>query len=97
MRKLGSIVSRTRTGLIVVKTELKDPRRTVGAIVYDEAMKRIGRIIDVIGPVDSPYVVVKPDSREIVDLIEPGNLYYYIERKTRRRMSRGSLRKRRKR
>ncbi len=97
MRRLGTIVSKTKAGLIVVKSQLKDPRRIVGAIVYDKYMKRIGKIVDVMGPVDSPYVVVKPDSKEIVDLIESGYLYYYIERKSRKRGGRTPKKGRRRR
>lgn len=96
MRRLGAIVTKTKTGLIVVKASLRDPRRIIGAIVYDKDMKRVGKIVDVMGPVDSPYVVVKPDSKEIADLIEPGYLYYYLERKYRRRRGK-ALRKRRRR
>jgi len=97
MRRLGTIVSKTKTGLIVVKSQLKDPRRIVGAIVYDKDMKRVGKIVDVMGPIDSPYVVVKPDSKEIADLIESGYLYYYIERRPRRRGRKAPRKSRRRR
>ena len=54
MRKLGRVFNKTRNGLIVVQSLLKDPRRLVGASVYDEDLKKIGKVIDVIGRVDSP-------------------------------------------
>jgi RNA-binding protein len=81
MRKLGEIVVKTRDKLLIVKSRLRDPRRVVGAIVYDRDLKRIGRVVDVIGRVNEPYVVIKPDNKDIVDYIEPGPVYYYIEKK----------------
>lgn len=74
----------TKDGLVVVKSALKDPRRLVGSIVYDKDMRRIGRIVDVIGRVDSPYVIVKPEAKDITAIIEPGPVYYYVEKKLRR-------------
>ncbi len=86
MKKLGEVISKTNTGLIVASTSLRDPKRIVGAIVYDKDMRRIGRVIDVIGPVESPYVVIKPDSKDILGFIgENTLLYYYVERKPRRK------------
>ncbi len=104
MKKLGKVSNKTRDGLIVVQSILKDPRRLVGALVYDEDLKKIGKIIDVIGRIDSPYVVIKPITHEYVELLELGsNVYYRIEKKTKRygkkgRKKRGGgRRKRRKR
>jgi len=85
MKRLGELLYSTRSGLIIVKSAYKDPRRLLGALVYDRDMKRIGRIVDVIGPVSSPFIVVKPESREIVGVVEPGPVYYYVERRFSRR------------
>ncbi|WFO76104.1 RNA-binding protein [Desulfurococcaceae archaeon MEX13E-LK6-19] len=84
MRRLGELLHATKDGLLVVKSALKDPRKLVGSIVYDRDMKRIGRIVDVIGRTDSPYVIVKPESKDIIAVIEPGPVYYFVERKKRR-------------
>ncbi len=105
MRKLGRVFNKTRNGLIVVQSLLKDPRRLVGASVYDEDLKKIGKVIDVIGRVDSPYVVVKPIAHEYAEFIELGsNVYYRVERKKTKRYGKkgkrrkgGGRRKRRKR
>lgn len=81
MKKLGVAVTKTRDGLLIVKSSIRDPRKLVGSLVYDKNMTRIGKIVDVIGRVDEPYVVVKPESREVLDMIELGPVYYYVERK----------------
>jgi RNA-binding protein len=45
----------------VVKTE-KAPK--IGSVVVDESLKTIGKVFDVIGPVTSPYAVVRPAVKE---------------------------------
>lgn len=64
---------------------MDNPLRVVNAIVYDNSMRRLGIVVDVIGRVDSPFVVVKPDTPELVEELEPNTiLYYYIPRPRRR-------------
>ncbi len=77
MKKLGRVANVTKDGLIIVESILKDPRRIVGSQVYDSDIRLIGKIVDVIGRVDSPYVVVKPHTRELVEEVEPGSILYY--------------------
>ncbi len=83
MKRLGEYLHSTRTGLLIIKSVYKDPRKLVGALVYDRSMRRVGKIVDVIGPVDSPFIVVKPESKDIVDLVEPGPMYYFVEKRIR--------------
>ncbi len=61
MQRLGRVVNVTSSQNLVVKTE-KAPK--IGSSVVDESLKTIGRVFDVIGPVTSPYAVVKPTVRE---------------------------------
>ncbi len=84
MKKLGYIISKTKEGLIIAKSTIKDPRRLVGHIAYDKDLKRIGKIIDVIGRVDQPFIVIKPESKDVIEFIETGPVYYYVEKRTRR-------------
>ncbi|ADI32304.1 H/ACA ribonucleoprotein complex subunit GAR1 [Staphylothermus hellenicus] len=83
MKKLGEIIVKTKDNMLIVKSYVKDPRRLVGAIVYDSSLRRIGRIVDVIGRVDQPHVVVKPENKEILDFVDLGIAYYYIKQKKR--------------
>ena len=65
MQRLGRVVNVTPSQNVVVKTE-KTPK--IGFSVVDETLQTVGKVFDVIGPVTSPYAVVKP----VVN--EPGRL-----------------------
>ncbi len=95
MRRLGKVYNKTSDGLLVVESELKDPRRLVGSFIYDEELRKIGKIIDIIGRVDSPYIIIKPIKKEFVDKITLGaSIYYRISRKQSRRSKRPRKKKR---
>jgi len=51
---------------IIIKTE-KSPK--IGSEVVDENLRVVGRVFDIIGPVSSPYVVVKPTAKEPAKLM----------------------------
>ena len=61
MQKLGRVINLTPSRNLVVKTE-KAPK--IGSAVVDESLKIIGKVFDVIGPVTSPYAVVRPAVKE---------------------------------
>ncbi len=95
VRKLGEVMHATRNGYIVVKPE--DPKNLpqLGLPVYDrELRKKYGTILDVIGPVDNPLIVVKPESREVLKEVKPGEELYYVPPRPKRRRARKSARKR---
>lgn len=96
MKKLGTIENKTTEGLLIVGSLLKDPRKLVGATVYDRDFRRLGKIIDVIGRTDSPYVVIKPMDKQIAELAELGSaVYYRVEKKPRRPSKKRKSRSRR--
>ena len=58
MRRLGKILHvSSMTGHLIVKAQTV-PR--VGEKVYDGELRLVGSVFDVFGPVESPYVAVKP-------------------------------------
>lgn len=59
MRRLGDVV-RTAQGLAVVRSP-DDATPDIGTPVVDESLNDVGRIVDVFGPVDRPYVAISPD------------------------------------
>ncbi|MFW6320982.1 MAG: H/ACA ribonucleoprotein complex subunit GAR1 [Halohasta sp.] len=68
MRRIGT-VDRTAQGLGIVKIE-GDDTPDIGLMVIDESLSTVGRIVDVFGPVDGPYVAITPtDSAALTDLV----------------------------
>lgn len=59
MRRVGEVV-RTAQGLAVVRCP-DDDHPEVGQEVVDQDLDRVGRVVDVFGPVERPYVAVSPD------------------------------------
>lgn len=57
LQRLGKVLSVTPSANLVVKID-KPPK--MGASVIDEKLNVIGRVFDIIGPVSSPYAVIKP-------------------------------------
>ena len=70
MRRVGSVV-RTAQGLAVVRTDDTEGdasdssdaiRNEIGTMVLNDSLETVGRVVDVFGPVDRPYIAVTPDS-----------------------------------
>ncbi|WP_251343857.1 H/ACA ribonucleoprotein complex subunit GAR1 [Haloplanus halophilus] len=61
MRRLGT-VTRTAQGLAIVRCDDADVP-DVGTAAVDESLSTVGRVVDVFGPVDRPYLAVSPDDR----------------------------------
>jgi RNA-binding protein len=59
MQRVGT-VSRTAQNLAIVHCE-DDAHPDIGATVIDESLSQVGRVVDVFGPVDRPYVAVATD------------------------------------
>jgi RNA-binding protein len=61
LQRLGRVLNVTPSRSIIVKTE-QPPK--IGSEVVDENLKVVGKVFDIIGPVSSPYAVVKPTVKE---------------------------------
>jgi RNA-binding protein len=57
MKRVGT-VSRVAQGVAIVR--LDDDPPEIGTAVLDDSLSNVGRIVDVFGPVDRPYVAVSP-------------------------------------
>jgi RNA-binding protein len=80
LQRLGRVQSLTPSQSIVVKATDNPPK--IGTSVVDENLKVIGKVFDVIGPVSSPYVVVRPAVKEPQKL-ENKRLYLLLSKKQR--------------
>jgi RNA-binding protein len=58
MRRIGEVV-RVAAGTIVVRSP-DDAHPAIGAEVVDERLDRVGRVVDVMGPIERPYLVITP-------------------------------------
>ncbi len=79
LQRLGRVLNLTPSQNIVVRTD-KTPK--IGAVVVDENLKNVGRIFDIIGPVSSPYAVVRPTVKEPEKLTSK-QLYVILSKKER--------------
>jgi RNA-binding protein len=59
MRRVGNVV-RTAQGLAIARSP-DDGHPDIGTPVVGENLDDLGRVVDVFGPVDRPYVAVSPD------------------------------------
>lgn len=58
MRRVGRVVGTAQGSVIVRSPDETVP--SVGETVVDETLEPVGRVVDIIGPVERPYVVVRP-------------------------------------
>ena len=79
LQRLGKVLHVTPSQNVVVKAD-KTPK--IGSAVVDENLKVVGKVFDVIGPVSSPYAVVKPAVKEPAKLTDK-QLYLLLSKKQR--------------
>ena len=66
---------------LVVKAE-QTPK--IGLSVIDESLKTVGNVFDIIGPVTSPYAIIRPVIKEPAKLVNK-QLYLLPSKKPRSR------------
>lgn len=87
---LGTPETCTRDGFLLVRPQIRNVLRCVRSPVYNSSGRLIGLIVDVIGRIDDPRVVVKLKARELGEILytrrEP--LYYLVQHKGHRKQKR---------
>jgi RNA-binding protein len=73
MRRLGEVV-RTAQGLAIVRCPGAD-HPDIGTMVVDENLDAVGRVVDVFGPVQRPYLAVTPDDGVALPMLVGGPVY----------------------
>ena len=58
MRRAGTVVRISQGRLVVRTPEAEHPE--IGETVLDESLNDVGRIVDVFGPVERPFLTVTP-------------------------------------
>lgn len=75
---LGPVESITRSKFIVTKLESsKNVSNIIGSIVTDANGNQIGKVIDIIGPINQPYAVIKPRSYAVLSSIHQSTVLFY--------------------
>jgi RNA-binding protein len=73
MRSLGKLVGWSKSGRWVVRGDVTPPLR---ATVVNEDLVVLGRVIDVFGPVERPYISIDP--RKSTTKASPGDTVYFL-------------------
>ncbi|SNR23059.1 H/ACA ribonucleoprotein complex subunit GAR1 [Halorubrum vacuolatum] len=60
MQRVGTVV-RTAQGLAIARIGRDEDPPPIGRGVVDESLSSVGRVVDVFGPVEQPYVAVTPN------------------------------------
>jgi RNA-binding protein len=79
LQRIGKALSVTPSSSIIIKTE-SPPK--IGCEVTDESLTVVGKVFDIIGPVSSPYAVIKSNVKNPDTLL---NKPLYLLSKTRGR------------
>ncbi len=67
LQRLGRVTKVTPSQNIVVKLDKTPPN--MGMPVIDENLKVVGKVFDIIGPVSSPYAVIRPSLKNPENLV----------------------------
>ncbi|MFW9809242.1 MAG: H/ACA ribonucleoprotein complex subunit GAR1 [Candidatus Thorarchaeota archaeon] len=59
MKRLGKVLHISNRGSIILQTE-KTPPVGDRSVVLDKKAQEVGTIIDVFGPVKTPYIAIRP-------------------------------------
>jgi RNA-binding protein len=73
MKRVGT-VSRVAQGVAIVQLD-DDDHPEIGIPVVDDSLSRVGRVVDVFGPVDRPYVAVSPSNGVALASLVGSKLY----------------------
>ncbi|WP_440059873.1 H/ACA ribonucleoprotein complex subunit GAR1 [Thermogladius sp. 4427co] len=83
MKKLGIIEVIGREGFLVIKPSIGVREDLIGSRVYDSNLRRLGKIVDIIGRVEDPRIIVKLESKDLAATIRDYLVYYEHVRKER--------------
>jgi len=79
LQRLGKALKVTPSQSVVVKIDKTPP---IGSTVINEKLKVVGKVFDIIGPVSSPYAVVKTTIKDPAKLTNK-QLYRLLSKKER--------------
>lgn len=69
MNELGEVMHLSKSGRLIVRLQKDGKQIKSGQLLVDANGKRIGKVIEVIGPVNAPYASVAPFTDRIKKII----------------------------
>jgi len=86
LKRLGKVLHVSSSGNLIVHADIAPE---IGSKIVDEKLKEVGSVYDVIGPVDHPYVTVRPVEKSEAEKYV-GKTLYILNGKGERRGKRKS-------
>jgi rRNA processing protein Gar1 len=77
LRRLGKVLHLSKSGNLLLRLE-QYPVPIIGAQVCDYKLRNVGVVNNILGPVKTPYISVKPGSN--VDGALVGRVVYLVEK-----------------
>jgi rRNA processing protein Gar1 len=77
LRRLGKVLHLSKSGNLILRLE-QYPVPIIGAQVCDYKLRSVGVVNNILGPVKTPYVSVKPAST--IDGAPVGRVLYQVEK-----------------
>jgi len=74
---LGPITNITKSGLIITRIEDYKNMPSTGSFVFDANGEKIGVLIDIIGPINNPYAVIRVERKAILSSLKPSMVLFY--------------------
>jgi RNA-binding protein len=70
MNELGEILHLAKSGQVIVKLSPQaSDKKATGLIVFDMNGRQIGKILEIFGPVGSPYASVQPSRQKLTGIV----------------------------
>jgi len=77
MKRLGTV--HRIAGNLLVLTAADADHPPIGTTAIDETLSTVGRVVDVFGPVEDPYLAVSPDANTADPGLVGATLYWRQE------------------
>jgi RNA-binding protein len=71
LKEAGKVLHRAKSGRLILKViNDVEAKNLLGKFIFDEKGRKIGKIVELIGPVKSPYASVIPLTDRVSKVIE---------------------------
>jgi rRNA processing protein Gar1 len=80
LKLIGEIKNVSYNGLWIIRSDMS---LKIGLNVYNQHKKVVGRIVNIIGPVSEPYLLVRPSRVKTIDQLQIIGEKLYINKEVR--------------